>query len=86
LVPVDAGRVDSKRETDLLAKTALGLGTLGFWMVLLSFYVATNGMLGERSAAAAGWLFNVAVELMGIATLIALYVAAYVSPATMDDE
>jgi hypothetical protein len=86
LVPVDAGCMDLKRRVNLLTKTALGLGVLGLWMVLLSFYVSASGMLGERSAAAAGWLFNVAVELMGIATLITLYIAAYVSPATMDDE
>jgi hypothetical protein len=78
--------MDLKRRMNLLAKTALGLGTLSFLMVLLSFYVAASGMLGEKSCAVSGWLFSVAVELIGIATFIALYVAAYVSPATMDDE
>ncbi|WP_288006300.1 hypothetical protein [Thermofilum sp.] len=78
--------MDLKKRVNLLAKTALGLGTLGFWMVLLSFYVGASGMLGERSAAAAGWLFNVAVELVGIAMFIALYVAAYVAPAVKEDE
>jgi hypothetical protein len=78
--------MDLEKRIKLLKETALGLGALGFSMMLLSFYVCASGMLGEKSSAASGWLFNMAVEFMGIATCIALYVAVYVAPAVKEDE
>ena len=78
--------MDLEKRIKLLKKTALGLGALGFSMMLLSLYVYASMMLGEKSGAASGWLLNMAVEFIGIATCIALYVAVHVAPAVKEEE
>jgi len=78
--------MDLKKRVNLLSKTALGLGTVGCWMILLSFCVSASRMLGEKSGVATGWLIYVGVELIVIAGFIMLYVIAYAAPAVKDDE
>jgi hypothetical protein len=77
--------MDLKKRVNVLTRTALGLGALGFWMILLSFYVGAGRMLGEKSGVAAGWLISVAVELIAIACFIMFYVMVFVAPAVKDD-
>jgi len=78
--------MDLKKRINALSKMGLGLSAVGFWMVLLSFYVSTSRILGEKSTDVASWLIYMGVELIVIAVFIMFYVIAYIAPAVKDEE
>ena len=78
--------MDLKKRINVLSKMGLGLSAVGFWMVLLSFYVSTSRILGEKSDIAASWLIYMGVEFIVIAVFIMFYVIAYIAPAVKDEE
>jgi hypothetical protein len=86
LMPVATGCMDLKKRMSLLSKMSLGLGALGFWMVLLSCYVGASRILGGKSDAVSSWLIYVGAEFIVIAVFIMFYVIAYVAPAIKDEE
>jgi hypothetical protein len=78
--------MDLKKRVSLLSKVTLGLGALGFWMILLSFYVGASRMLGEKSDTVMNWLSYMGAEFIVIAVFIMFYVIVYVAPVVKDEE
>jgi len=78
--------MDLKKRINVLSKMGLGLSVVGFWMILLSFYVSASRILGEKSNDVASWLIYMGVEFIVIAVFIMFYVIAYIAPAVKDEE